>query len=141
MAGGMSQYMSRSVLDHYLRNQAYTPAAAIYVALLTTMPSDDAGTGLVEVAGPYATTGYQRMPVTYGAATGTSPAQVANTAAVTFDVAATDWTTVVGYALYDAATAGNLLGFVAISPTIPINIGSQLTFPCTPVAALTFTLD
>lgn len=83
----------------------FTEPAAVYVALLTTAPTDDTGTGLVEVSGG----AYARQAATFGSVNNADPSTTANTAAVTFPQSTASWGTVVAFALYDAATAGNLL--------------------------------
>lgn len=93
--------------------QATAPPAApatVYVALFTTMPAED-GTAGVEVSPT--STGYARVAVTGNATnwpiSGTTPQQVQNASAVQFPTATASWGTVVGFGIYDAATAGNLL--------------------------------
>ena len=40
-----SDFMENKIIDHMLRNQAYTPPATVYVALYTDDPTDaDTGT-------------------------------------------------------------------------------------------------
>lgn len=45
----LSNYLENKLIDHVLRNTAYTPPATVYLALYTTDPTDaDSGT---EVSG------------------------------------------------------------------------------------------
>ena len=95
----MSNYLSEKLLSHTLRNIAYTPPATVYVALFTVIP-DAANAGGTEVTGG----SYARRPVAFLApAAGTTY----NSAVVTFS--AMPASIVVGAALYDAISGGNLL--------------------------------
>ena len=48
-----SNFMENKIIDHMLRNQAYTPPATVYVALYTSDPTD-ADTGTEVSGGSYA---------------------------------------------------------------------------------------
>jgi hypothetical protein len=109
-----SSFLAHKVIDHLLRNQAYTPPANIYVALLSTMPTDFDGTGLVEISGSaYAR---QTVPLAAGSGRGTS-----NSSPVTFPQATSAYgNPVIGYAFYDASSAGNPFGWNRIETTITL---------------------
>lgn len=95
----MSNYLENAILDHVLGTSAFTMPASVYIALFTTNPGEDAsGT---EVSGD----GYAREEITFAAAAGS---ETANDASVDF-VATGDWGEVTHWALYDAATSGNML--------------------------------
>jgi hypothetical protein len=129
---GLSNYYEGKILDHMFRNVAFTPPATVYVALFTTAPTD-AGGG-TEVSGG----GYARQAVSFGAVSGGSPSQIANSAAVSFPVATASWGTVVAFGLYDAATAGNLLAWANLTTSKLIDVNDQAQFAA---GALTITLD
>jgi hypothetical protein len=96
----MSDYLENKLLDHVLKNTAYTPPEKVYLALFTSDPTD-AGTG-TEVSGG----AYTRQEIAFGAASsGTS----STTADIAFPVATANWGNVTHIGIYDAATAGNLL--------------------------------
>lgn len=82
-----------------------------YVALFTTAPTDDTGTGAVEVSGG----AYARLATAAAdwsaPSTTTDPTTISNAAALAFPTASADWGTVVAFGLYDAASAGNLLAW------------------------------
>lgn len=117
----MANALAKTAADRFLgwlKGTAY-PAVptTLYVALLTTNPTTNSGTGLVECSD----TGYARQPIT--AASGWSAIslnadnvhdQISNGAALTFPAASAGYT-VVGVALYDAVTAGNLLMYQAVT--------------------------
>jgi hypothetical protein len=100
MAGSFSDYLAPRILDHVLRNTAYTAPATVYLALSTTVPTD-AGS-FTEVTGG----NYARQSIAFSAA---ASRQIANSGTVTFPTALTDWGTILGWGLYDASSSGNLL--------------------------------
>lgn len=40
MASGKTDYLENELLDHALRNSAWTPPATVYLALYTTAPGE-----------------------------------------------------------------------------------------------------
>jgi hypothetical protein len=131
---GFSRYLQQEVLDHIFKTGAWTAPTHIYVALMTATPSDTGGG--TECAG----TGYAReICDTWDAATAASPSLVHNTGIIDFGSAGgADWGIITHVALYDDPTAGNLLGWVALSVSKTINNGDPVTFPA---GALDVTLD
>lgn len=127
--GAFTDYFENLLLNHTLRAQAWTPPASIYVALFTVAPGE-AGGG-TEVSGG----GYARQAVTFGAASGGA---CSNSADVTFPVATANWGTIVAIALFDAASAGNMLYYGNLSASKTINSGDQLKIPA---GQLTVSLD
>ena len=107
----MSDYLENAVLDHVLRNTAYTAPTTVYVALFTTSPGES-GSG-TEVSGG----AYVRKAVTFGAA---ASGQISNSLDLEFDQATASWGTVSHIGIMDASTAGNLLfhGALAVSKAI-----------------------
>jgi hypothetical protein len=110
---GKSDFLENELLDHVLRNSAYTPPAAVYVGLYTAAPTD-AGGG-TEVSG----NAYARQPITFGAASGGA---VTNSADITFPTPTpSGWGTVTHFGIFDASTAGNLLYWGALAASQTIN--------------------
>ncbi len=109
-----SDFMENKIIDHMLRNQAYTPPATVYVALYTDDPTDaDTGT---EVSGG----SYTRQSVTLSAA---SAGATSNSADITFPTATADWGTITHVGLRDASTGGNLLMHSALDASKTVNNG------------------
>lgn len=111
-----SRHTAAGVLQAITGYQAFPAVTTAYVALFTTAPTDDSGTGAVEVTGG----AYARVATTNGtsgtwaaASTSTDPTTIANggssNAVITFPTATASWGTVVAMGLYDAASGGNLL--------------------------------
>lgn len=119
-----SNYLEKKLLEAAFRNVAYTPPTTVYVALFTTAPAGD-GTGGVEVSGG----AYARQAMAFTAATGGSPASVANSALIQFPTATAAWGTIVAAGLYDAATGGNLLEYGPLTANKTVGIGDVFSFP------------
>ena len=116
----ISTYLANKLLDHTLRNVAYTPPSTVYLALYTSAPgAGDTGT---EVSGG----GYARQAVTFSPASG---GQIVNSADVVFPAATASWGTITHVGVRDAATGGNLLYYAALSTVKTIAAGDQIKFP------------
>jgi len=118
--GSFSDYMENKVIDHMLRNQAFTPPSTLYVALYTVSPSDSGGG--TEVSGG----SYARQTVTLSAASGGS---TSNSADVTFPTATADWGTIVAVGILDNSSGGNLLAWGGLSTSKTVNNGDQFKIP------------
>lgn len=117
---GKSDYLENKVLDHVLRNTAYTPAATIYVGLYTAAPSDSGGG--TELSG----NGYSRQSCAFSAASGGA---TANSGSVTFGPNTTaNWGTVTHFGLFDASSGGNLLYWGALASSKVVEVGDSLVF-------------
>lgn len=123
-----SDFLENELLDHAFRNTAYTPPAAVYLALYTVAPTD-AGGG-TEVTGG----GYARQAITFGAASGGA---ISNTGAVSFTATGANYGDVVAVGIFDASTAGNLMAWDAIT-TATVNNGDTINFA---IGAIDVTLD
>ena len=116
----ISTYLANKLLDHTLRNVAYTPPATVYVALYTSNPGPgDTGT---EVSGG----GYARQQATFNVASG---GQITNDADIIFPVATASWGTVTHIGIRDASTGGNLLYYMPLDVAKTIDAGDQLKIP------------
>ena len=131
MAGNKSQYFENALLN-WLKGTAFPAApATVYVALFTTAPSNDTGSGAVEVSGG----AYARVSITTssgwsaisGGGSSATPEQISNAATLTYPTATANWGTVVAIGLYDAASGGNLLYWNAITSQT-INSGAVASF-------------
>ena len=109
-----SNYLENKIIDHMLRNQAFTPPSTLYLALYTDDPTDaDTGT---EVSGG----SYARQSFTLTAASGGASS---NSADITFPQATADWGTITHVGIRDAATGGNLLMHSALDASKTVNNG------------------
>jgi hypothetical protein len=127
--GSFSDYMENQIINHMLRNQAYTPPSTLYVALYTVSPSD-AGGGTEVSGGSYA-----RQTVTFSVA---SSGSTSNSADITYPQATADWGTIVAIGVLDASTGGNLIAWGALTANKTVNNGDQFKIPA---GNLTLTVD
>lgn len=130
-----ADFLENELLDHVFGNAAYTAPATLYVALSTTTPADD-GTNFTEPVG----NGYDRVDVTNNATNfpAASGGAKANGTAITFAQASGSWGTVTHFGMYDANTAGNLLGWGALTVSKAISSGDTASFA---IGDLDITLD
>ena len=120
--GSFSDYWENEVLDHLFGKGGYSPPA-IHLALSTADPGDD-GTGLSEPSGD----GYDRAvtsPADWSLASGGA---LANADAIEFPEASGAWGTVTHFALFDAASGGNLLAHGALAQAKAIGSGDSVRF-------------
>lgn len=130
MANNVSRYLQNARLN-WLRGTTYPAVPAnVYIALLTTLPTDNNGTGIAEVSGG----AYARQAVATATTSWPAPStsgslqQTNNTNAINFPTATANWGTIVGVAIYDAVTAGNLLYFGALTANQVVNNGNTFGF-------------
>jgi hypothetical protein len=116
-----SNYLENKVLDHVLTATAYTQPTTRYLGLFTNTSTNAAanlenGTLTDEISGG----SYARQTVAFAAASnGTS----ATNATITFPAATANWGTVTHVAVMDAATAGNVLFWGAVTTAKTIETG------------------
>lgn len=119
--------LANSVLDRVLKNNsqfAYSWPAAVYLALFTTNPTS-AGILTGEVVPT--SLDYTRQPVTWGTIAAGS---VANSIAVTYNVAVGAWGTLGWSGIMDTVTvgAGTMLYYGALAVPKVVGVGDQVSF-------------
>lgn len=143
----LSDYLENKLLDALLRAQAFTMPATVYVALDTTV-DNDGDSSKVEVSGG----SYARVAVASSLANwaGTQAAAsttvstgtggtTSNNGVITFPAPTANWGVITGYAVYDAATGGNLLFYAALTTPKTVNNGDP--GPTFAAGALSLQLD
>jgi hypothetical protein len=120
--GGFSDYWENKILDHIFGKGSYTPPT-IYVGLSTTDPTDDAS-GLAEPSG----NGYTRVQTSASDWNAASNGSLDNSSNITFTQATGNWGTITHFALFDAATAGNMLAHGALSQSKSIGESDTAKF-------------
>lgn len=138
-SGTFSGYTQTHVLDHVNgpARAAFTQPSTVYLALCTATPdSTKTGSTITEISytGPYA-----RIAVTGAfsaavAGAAGAPATTANTGTVTFANCTSGSATILGWALVDALTLGNMLHWGSTSSTA---ISTTQTPPTVAVGGLT----
>lgn len=132
----MSDYLENKLVDQLFRGQTAPTTSTLYIALLTAAPSDSGGG--TEVSG----NAYARVAVTSSLANwaGTQSAgsttassgtggQTSNNSVITFPTPTATWGVVTHFAIYDAATAGNLLFYGTLTIAKTINQSDTVSFP------------
>lgn len=130
--GAFSDFMEAKIVDSFLRNTAYTPAATVYLALYTSDPGE--ATGGAEVA----YTNYARKSAAWTALDvngQTKNADLVSFAANGNPVASV---TITHVAIFDALTGGNKLMYAALTSPKTLAPGDVLAFAAN---ACVFTLD
>ena len=113
----MSNYLENELLDHVLRNAAYTSPSTVYIGLSTgSFGDDNSGT---ELSG----SSYARQSIAFDAASGGT---TDNTSNVDFPAATGSWGTVSHYGLFDASSSGNLLIHGSFSASKAVTTGDIL---------------
>lgn len=120
--GSFGDHWEDEVLDHLFGKGSYTPPT-IYVALSTADPTDD-GSGAAEPSG----NGYARVETAGADWDASSGGATANANAITFPEASGSWGTVTHFALYDAATNGNMLAHGALDSSAAVSSGETPRF-------------
>lgn len=111
-----TDYLESALLNHVLRNTAYTSPTTVYLALFTTATSD-AAPGTEVTGGSYA-----RQAVAFNAPSGGA---VVNTAVETFTNMPA--CTVTHWGIFDAVSAGNMLFHGALSASKTYLAGEDAT--------------
>ena len=120
--GSFTNYWENEILDHIFGKGSYTPST-IYVGLSTTDPLDDAS-GLDEPGG----NGYARVQTSASDWNAASGGSLDNTNDITFDQATGSWGTITHFALFDAATGGNMLAHGALNQSKAIDSSDTARF-------------
>lgn len=132
----MSDYLENNLVDHIMRNTAYTAGTARHVALFTAAPSDSGG-GTEVTGGSYARVNHAASTTNWrntqnsgtGASSGTGGA-TSNVGVVTFPTPTANWGACSHFGIFDAASGGNLLFHGALTATKTVNNGDPApTFP------------
>ncbi len=126
----LTNYAENKLLDLIFRGQAFTPPTTLYFAAFTAMPNDTGG-GTECTGGSYArvavTASLANFAGTQGAGTTTVSSGTSGTTSNNIDIQFPSptalWGTVVGMAVFDAASGGNMLCYGAISPAKTVNAG------------------
>jgi hypothetical protein len=106
----LSDYLENELLDHLLRNSAYSRPATIYLALFTADPGESGNTGEVS-GGSYARATITNNNTNFPQVAATGTPTKSNGAIISFPTASADWGTVTHWAIYDddGSPSGNML--------------------------------
>jgi hypothetical protein len=125
-----SNFLETEILDHVFAGAAYTAPTTLYLALFTAAPGETGGGTEVTTSG----TAYARETVAFTTTGNTT----SNTASVEYSTATATFGTVTHVGVFDAATAGNLMAYAALSSSKTIDTGDVFRVP---TGDLDITLD
>jgi hypothetical protein len=120
--GSFSDYWENEILDHIFGKGSYSPPT-IYVALSTADPTDD-GSGIAEPSG----NGYARVQTQASDWNAASAGSLYNANDIMFPEATGNWGTISHFALFDAASGGNMLAHGALSESKSVGAGDTAKF-------------
>jgi len=138
---GMTNWLEEQLGTHLFRAGTFNKATGLYMGLFTTLPTTDVGDDGVEcVAASYDRVLYGPSD-THWAAPVAGNGEFYNLFSIIFPTPAEDWTTIVGWGLWDAdlATGGNLWIFQALAANK--NVPNGAPAPEFNPGAVKFTLD
>jgi len=132
----MSDYLENKLVDQLFRGQAAPTTTTLYVGLFTAAPSDSGG-GTEVSGGSYARTSVSSSLANWagtqssGSTTASSGTggSTSNNNAITFATPSATWGTVTHFGIFDAASAGNLLFWGALTISKTVNQSDTVTFP------------
>lgn len=122
MASELSNYLANEILDWFKAGAMPTAPASVYVALFNGDPTA-AGSGGTEVTTTIRVAG--RLAASWGAVTSRA---IANNADINFGAAA-GGATVTHAAIFDAASAGNMLCYTPLDNSRVIVAGDPVVIP------------
>lgn len=137
-----SDYLELKVLDHIAGKGTLTLVTPMYLALTLQVPTDASTGTSIDGGGWIPTyTGYARKSVAaadFRSAGTPTPGQISNVNAITFAACTAGTSTIVGWALCDAATLGNIHVWGSCTSTV---ISTTQTPATVAVDQLVITLD
>ena len=131
----MSDFLEVELRKHIFRTGSMTKPAALYVSLHTANPTD-AGTGTEVSGGSYARVQRDPLDANWTAASATDGITT-NAADITFPTPSANWGTITHVGIWDAAAAGNLICYAALTVSKTVNNGDAA--PKFLAGALSFT--
>ncbi len=127
-----SNYLETNLLDQIVGKTDFTMPTA-YIALFVGDPTDTGGGG-AEVSG----NNYSRVTTSGATWNAAASGSIDNASAITFLTASGSWGTVDYFAIFDAATVGNMLAHGQLTASKAIGNGDTPEFAA---AAFIITLD
>lgn len=130
-----SDYWENAILDATFGDPDVTITPPVYLALCTTVPTD-ASTGSTIVEASY--TGYARKSIAAADMSAAASGSKTNSNAITFAACTAGTSTVIGWAICDASTVGNVLVWGTCTSTV---ISTTQTPATVAIGGLVVTLD
>jgi hypothetical protein len=117
----LSNTFETHTLNYLFTTTSVTRPTAWYIALFTSNPAEDASGTEVSTSG----TAYARQSATFTV----SGNEATNSAAIEFPTATASYGTVTHIGVFDAASAGNLIAYAALTTSKAIDTGDVLRLP------------
>lgn len=133
----MTNYLEEELVKHIFRTGTMTKPAGLHVGLFTAAPGE-AGGGTEVAGGSYARAALAPSDSNWAAAAGGN-GTTSNAVAITFPAPTANWGLVTHWAIFDAASGGNMLFYAALTTSKTINSGDAA--PSFGVGALTVQID
>lgn len=128
VTSGFSQYFENANLNWYRGTTFPAAPANLFYALFTVAPINGVDSGATEcTGGSYARKSMVANTSNIAAPSGAAPATAATGANIVFVTPTGSWGTVVGWAVYDASTAGNMLAYGAFTG-VAVGTGDTVEF-------------
>jgi hypothetical protein len=128
VTSGFSQYLENACLNFFRGTTFPAAPATLYLALFTTAPVNGTDASAVEVSGAsYIRKSFTANTTNFVAPSGAAPAASATGADLVFATPGGSWGTVAGWALYDAASMGNMLAYGAFTG-VAVGSGDTVEF-------------
>jgi len=133
-----SNYLEDELLDHLLRNAAWSKPATVYIALFTADPGESGNTGEVS-GGSYARATVTNDNTSFPQCSATGTPTKSNAVTISFPTATAAWGTITHWAIYDASRgATNMLVHGALATTRTVVTGDAPRFAA---GAISFTMS
>lgn len=126
MAGSLSDYAENKLADHLMGKTSFTMPAAVYAALCTVTITDSM-TGSTITEATY--TGYARKAIAASDLNASSGGVVTNANDIVFAACTAGSSTVVGVAIVDASSAGNMLCYSDVTSHVVDTSNTPATIP------------
>lgn len=123
----MTDYLEGQLIAHLFRTGSFTKPTVLAVGLFTAAPSD-AGGGTEVTGGSYARATLNPLDANWAAPVGGNGV-TSNSSTITFATPSATWGLVTHFAIFDAASAGNMLFWAPLTTSKTINSGDSVTFP------------
>lgn len=121
--GSFANFWEDEILDHLFMKGSYTMPTNLWIGLSTADPTDDAS-GLAEPSG----NNYSRVQTDGDDWDASSGGATANATDVTFPEASGSWGTLTHFAIFDAASEGNMVAHGSLSVSKEIGSGDTAKF-------------
>jgi hypothetical protein len=126
MAGSLSDYAENKLVDHLTGKTSFTMPATVYAALCTVTITDSM-TGSTITEATY--TGYARKQIAASDMNASSGGVATNANDIVFAACTAGTSTIVGVAICDASTAGNMLFYSDVTSHVVDTSNTPATIP------------